>query len=152
MEKDKLSRKKFQWNTETMLIIGSLLLFFGGIIYGAITVNNRISILAFTTIIVGVVMAVVGSFLVARSSYIEKLNAIGRPTTSIETGQKYQVLSVVIPDKQNSERERKASLLLQGGGKIIFYQRNINEMPEMPGIGDIIILTKFGELVIIRKE
>ena len=62
------------------------------------------------------------------------------------------MLSVVIPDKQNSERGRKASLLLQGGGEIIFYQRNINEMPEMPELGDIIILTKTDEFFMFQRE
>ena len=152
MEIDRLSQKKRE-NTGIMLIIGSLLLLFsGGIIYGAIIVNNKISVLTFASMIVGIIISIAGAFLVVRSSYIEKLNAIGRATTSIGIGQKYKVLSTVIPDEQKPKEGRKVNFLLQGGGEVIFYQRDRDKMPRMPELGDIIILTEFDEFAIVQKE
>ena len=153
MEKDKLSQKKFRWNTKIMLAIGILLSFFGGIIYGAAI---AIIVLPFALIVVGAVAFVVGSFLVAKGCYIEKLNAIGKPTTSIKSidiGEKYQVLSVVISDEPFEDKERKVYLLLQKENTedVFFYQRKKGEEPKLlPETGDIIIPVK--DEFIIRKN
>ena len=151
MEKDRLSQKKFIENTGIKFITGILLLFFGGIIYGA-----TILVLPFALIIVGTIIVIAGGILAINSSYIEKINARGKPTTSIKSidiGEKYKVLSVVISDEPFEEKKRKVYLLLQKENteNVFFYQREKGEEPILlPETGDTIILIT--DEFIIRKN
>ena len=157
MEKDRLSQKKFQWNTEIMFTVGGILLFIGGIIFGAIITDNGIVLPVIIVIIIAtLITTITGIFLIVKSSYIEKLNAIGKPTTSIESidiGEKYKVISTATSDESEFDDKRKVYLLLQKENteNVFFYQRTKGEKPILlPKTGDTIILIT--DEFIIRKN
>jgi hypothetical protein len=134
-------------------VIAMLLFFAGGIIAGNFSIiipvskNNE-----FLAIVTTTLLFFAGGILLSKSHSIKELNARGKPTTSIEIGQKYQVISIVISDEQKSEKLEDVCLLLQKDNEVIFYKKNKNETIITPEIGNTIILTKTGELVIIQKE
>ena len=103
-----------------------------------------------------VIIATVGFVLIAIGvgsfyrvgCYIGNDNAIGKPTTSIEIGQKYQVISTVIVSRK--EGKNLMYLLLQRDNKIILYERKGDEIEIKAE--DRIILTKDGEIVTVQKS
>ena len=138
--------KAFKLSTLGLLINIMGLLFIICFSHPVFLVNDTISglITAFSILAIMTALPIFG--------HVGGFIARGKPATSIEVGQKYQVLSVVTLDEQKSEKWENVCLLLQKDNEVIFYQKNKNETIITPEIGDTIILTKTGELVIIRKE